>query len=392
MSHPIIDPDLTFRQGETAIILKDYVCAVCNLELAVIEIPNNERVFIVCPDHGNVCLCGRVMRSTASMKIERTVRDYYPLIAAFPDLFGSIWQNGIPRDRAEKIKHDYVCALCGIRLESFLILDQFGKTVQDSVTLKCHHGHGNVGLNGIGMVRQSEYVHIPPVKWREFLRKRGAAPTVTPVDRLKNTESFEKLGVITYGNRDDGAVNDSFKFVIFGGKPKLLESIRAEFGNDPKSIRVRIPSPILQSTLDCFAKGALIARAIKDGDNYRWDYFRDPETQEIEIRGGTARTLIGLRMQGVTIDPTKPIYHNAKGKPFPLQRVTRLRMVIPLKDPVLGYFETSFKDDDATIIEEGVKAIHNQCFENGKMVSEVPLTLSLYKDDSGDQKLKIETE
>jgi len=393
MNRPYIDPDITFTQTEAPIIVKEYVCAVCLSDLGVQEIPNEARVFVMCPMHGNVCASGRVMRSTASMQVERSGRDYFPTVAAMPDLFSPIWLSGVPMDKAKDIQRHCVCALCGSNLTTFAVMDQHSNIVDDIATLKCSMGHGNVGINGIGFVRRHEYIHVPPVEWRAFLKKRASLPQSKQfVYEPNDGASFEKIGTVSYGKRDEDTPQDHFTVTFFHGRNAN------QFGSafkDPKQLRIRIPSPAVEMSLDCYNRGALTARAIRDGDGYRWEYYRDPETQEVEIRGGSARTVSGHRRQQAGVKLNEVIFTNSKKVSFALRRVARLRFVLPdlaiNGQPVPGYFEMSAKDDDAEVIEKKVTEVKNKCFEIGKMLPEVSLILSM-KEVDNNQIIHIEME
>lgn len=398
----IIDHDLTFTQAESRIILNEYVCALCLSDLHIIEIPNHERVFIVCPEHKNVCLTGRVMRSTASMRVERSHREFFPMVAAMPDLFGGIWMNGIPENVATDIVKHCVCALDGGMLLRSLIRDEKGKPVDGLETIVCQRCRTNVGTNGIGFVRQHEYQFIPPLEWRKFLKVRAAAPAPSPFiyDSRTDVRSFDKLGVITYGVRpefEDEKKQDYFQVTFYRGKSDLAKRLKDILGEEPKQLRVRLPFHVASSSLDCFYKGALTARAVPDGNGWRWEYYRDPDTQEIEIRGGRAITVTGHRLMSNPVDLVKPIFTNRKGKSFPLRHYARLRFILPdLAEvngkPTPGYFEMSFKDDDAERIKKGVQDLKNECFTFGRMLPEVPLILSLHVDEEGSRTVKIEME
>lgn len=389
LDHTSISPDLTFRQSEIDPVIRDYVCAVCHLDLAVQYIPNHERVFIVCPDHGNVCLSGRVMRSTVSIQMENSVRDYYTMLSALPDLFGNIWMNGIPRDQASRIAHVSVCALCGSPLAMQCIWDEDKrKILPDIVSLMCSYSHGNVGLNGIGFVHQSDYIFVPPVEIRRVERLRRDLPQKQPLDFSKHPKSaaFEKLGVISFGNGLESNRNGSDHFRVMVSN-RNYPTLAKQFGKELARLTVRLPSPSitasLHTSLECYRKGAMIAKAVRVEDgSFRWEYYRDPDTHEIDIRGGRSLTLAGLRMSNKGVDLDVPIYKDSKGEGHPLQRVARMRLVIPELaelngSPVTGYFEMSFKDDDTTVIEEGVRIAKQQGNTEGLMLNETPLTLSL---------------
>jgi hypothetical protein len=80
MSIPDVDfaisEEDTFSQWDSAFAIKHYVCGVCYGELEEIKIPGDNRVFVICPDHGSVCRAGRVTRNTVSIKYEMASSRY----------------------------------------------------------------------------------------------------------------------------------------------------------------------------------------------------------------------------------------------------------------------------------------------------------------------------
>lgn len=398
-SHQIINPDLTFTQAEAAQVVKEYVCAVCHGSLTIQHIPNHERLFVMCPDHNNVCLVGRVMRSTVNYQIEVNTRSYYQFIAAMPDFFGGIWLSGIPVEHAEEIAHKSVCALCGFDLNVHLITDHTGKVFdKDRATVKCGFCNINVGLGGSGFAWKKDYVFIPPVKVREFQRARKARTIPPPREysRLPHSFTFDKLGVVTFGTRyalAQGEQPDHLSIVVYdnGKYPGLQGLIEREYGSTPASVNVRLlssPAPFPES-LDCYDRGALFAKAVRDpGGNWEWFYFREPDTQEIQIRNRQALTNVGLRMIRDGVRPFEPVYVDGQGKPVYLENSGRLRFVIPEAvelngSPVTGYFEMQFFDDSVDVIGKGVEQAKDYGWNRGMTLGEVPLTLKVSEGAGG---------
>lgn len=373
MNHPF--PDLTFSPSEVVIVLKEYVCAICHADLVAQPIVNEARVFILCPEHGNVCLCGRVMRSTVSIKHETSYRDFYPALSLFPDLFGDIWARGIPEESAQKIAREYVCSLCGDEMIPQAIFEN-GRLVSGKATLACRSRHGNAGLSGLGMVRKEEYDFIPPVDVRRIVRQRAQIESVEPIHfEQVESSSFSKIGAVS--------MDETYLRVVpFDRNPKLIARIKQEFGEKPTRLTVRMIADKRPGAWECYNRGALIARVVRENGAPRWVYFRDPETQEIEIRGGTACTTTGLRMMQAPVDLNMTVYTNSKGESIPLQAVYRLRFVIPSLtnldgSALMGYFELSAKGENALSIEAGVQNAKIYAFETGRMLPEIPLTLTI---------------
>lgn len=403
-----ISSDLTFTQNEANIVIKDYVCAICHADLVIKEIPNELRVFIMCPIHNNVCLAGRIMRSTVSIQHEISFRDYYSTIATMPDLFGNIWINGIPYEHAQIISKKSVCALCGSKLIMQGIFLQETKRIDpDFVSLACQAGHGNVGLNGFGFIPTGEYVSIPPIKSREIIRNRKNLQKYNSPSFSKNppTCTLEKLGVVTLGTHaesENGERPDKFNIILFENRkyPGLETKIKQVYGENVKRINIRIPFPIntmiLRESLECYNRGAMIAKARFINTDWIWEYFRDPYDQEIEIRGGQALTLAGLKLQKTPADLTTPIYYTSQGKPVFMRHTGRLHFFIPdlielNGSPVIGYFEMSISGANVITIKKGVDTIVQQALNKGILLSEIPFVLAIQNDPKNETFIHIET-
>lgn len=396
-----INPDLTFTQTEAAQIVKEYVCAICHSSLNIQRIPNEARVFVLCPDHNNVCLVGRVLRSTVNYRVESSTRVYYQFIAGQPYLYGAIWLAGIPREHADEIVHMSVCALCGYDLNIRLVPDEHGRIFDaDHVTVKCPFCKTNVGLGGSGFAWRRDYIFTPPIKVREFQRLRKARTiNVKQYDRLPQEFGVDKLGVVTFGTRfavENGEQPNHLSIVPYdsGRHPELRGMVESFYGKTPASVNIHLatfdsPNPFPE-TQDCYNRGALTARAWRDPSSgeWAWFYYRDPETQEVEIRGGQAKTVHGLRMQREPLNPSEPVYTNGKGKPVYLRHSGRLRFVIPELceshgSPVVGYFEMIFMDVSVDAIREGVLQAKEYGWNRGMTLSEVPLALTVKENAVG---------
>jgi hypothetical protein len=97
----ILSDDETFDQTEAPRVLCEYVCGVCNGELSILFARSHWRVLVVCPEHGNVSKCGRVMRSTVSMEMERALSKFNTVIRNLPDLWGELLEKRLPPREGE---------------------------------------------------------------------------------------------------------------------------------------------------------------------------------------------------------------------------------------------------------------------------------------------------
>jgi len=86
----ILSEDDSFDQTEAPIVLREYVCGTCHGELKVIFAKAHWRVIIICPEHGKVVKCGRVMRSSVSIEMERASLKFSTAIRNLPDLWGEL--------------------------------------------------------------------------------------------------------------------------------------------------------------------------------------------------------------------------------------------------------------------------------------------------------------
>jgi DNA-directed RNA polymerase subunit RPC12/RpoP len=77
----------TFTHTQAHEITREYVCAVCYGELVVHPIDNSLEAMVVCPEHGSVSKTGRIMRSTVSIELERSARNYSQVVKNLADLW-----------------------------------------------------------------------------------------------------------------------------------------------------------------------------------------------------------------------------------------------------------------------------------------------------------------
>lgn len=138
-----------FEPYEASSVVRDFVCAVCWSSLIAIQ-ANNDRMFIVvCPEHGNVELCGRVTKNTVSIEMERGLRKYHEVIRNLSDLWGHLVVKGFEYKSGLRIAREYVCEKCGRTLYPELI-----PGVADYINIVCPT-HGNI--NQCGYVKKEMY-------------------------------------------------------------------------------------------------------------------------------------------------------------------------------------------------------------------------------------------
>jgi len=93
----LLSEEDTFSQWDAERVIEKYVCGVCWGELAIVYIPGDNRVFIVCPEHGTVCLAGRVTRNTVSIAYEMASIRYKEAIKNISE-----WACLVPPPRERK--------------------------------------------------------------------------------------------------------------------------------------------------------------------------------------------------------------------------------------------------------------------------------------------------
>ena len=91
-----VSEDESFDQTEAPRVVREYVCGVCHGELTIIFAEAHWRVLVVCPEHGSVTKCGRVMRSSVSIEMERSLFKFNSVIRNLPDLWGSLIEKRLP--------------------------------------------------------------------------------------------------------------------------------------------------------------------------------------------------------------------------------------------------------------------------------------------------------
>lgn len=147
----VLDTDHSFTPSQVQGVIDGYVCAVCHSELMEIQPDGEWRRIVVCPEHGNVCDCGRVTRATVNIELERAFKSYHEVIRNLSDLWGHLAEQGFSRSEANIITKSYVCAVCG---GSILMFANPNDPTMETVDLKCS-SHGNI--NHCGHVRREEF-------------------------------------------------------------------------------------------------------------------------------------------------------------------------------------------------------------------------------------------
>lgn len=100
----IVTEDDSFDQTEAPQVIREYVCGTCHGELTIQFARAQWRVLVVCPDHGNVTKCGRVMRSSVDIEMERASSKFNSAIRNLSDLWGSLLEQREPPREGESRK------------------------------------------------------------------------------------------------------------------------------------------------------------------------------------------------------------------------------------------------------------------------------------------------
>ena len=87
-----------FEPWEVKSVIENYVCPVCHGALVAFDIPYERIYIIVCPEHGNVELIGRIRRESVDIQMESEHRDFGTVIRNLDDLWGEL----IPPKRTEQ--------------------------------------------------------------------------------------------------------------------------------------------------------------------------------------------------------------------------------------------------------------------------------------------------
>lgn len=99
----ILSEDDSFDQTEAPQVLREYVCGTCHGELKILFAKAHWRVIVICPDHGNVVKCGRVMRSSVSIEMERASLKFSSAIRNLPDLWGELIEKRAKRSHKDNM-------------------------------------------------------------------------------------------------------------------------------------------------------------------------------------------------------------------------------------------------------------------------------------------------
>lgn len=134
---------LGFSPAEAEQVVKEYVCAVCHADLVSIQIENSANSIVVCTEHGNAELVGRVMKSTVSIEMERGYLHYRAAVRNLADLWPELVEEGFEYEDAVKIRKHNVCKKCG----GFLVM-QFKDNKSLLVQLKCQKCGSDIERDG----------------------------------------------------------------------------------------------------------------------------------------------------------------------------------------------------------------------------------------------------
>ena len=216
-----------------------------------------------------------------------------------------------------------------------------------------------------------------------------------PISNLTNVpHAFMKLGKIRKGEkqtvkRKDGSTFekpvdlDYFRVTFQPGKgsDEIEKTFRAAYGDRPTELHIRFAEPKIESVWDanyeCYKQGGLVAQAGSNDNGLYWIFYRDMETSEVLVRGGSPVNAEGRAMMDKPIDLSQPIYKNAKGEGVYLEPVGRLQVVIPeIAHLAVGFFEFcpgSPRDIRNISAELGVYDAIAKGY--GKSITGIPFTL-----------------
>jgi hypothetical protein len=89
-----------FTLQDAEIIQSVYACSQCEGELAIIpDFFDNDNWLVICPEHGNIEIIGRISKTTVAIRNERGVFDFPKAIRALPDLWGELIPNTESREK-----------------------------------------------------------------------------------------------------------------------------------------------------------------------------------------------------------------------------------------------------------------------------------------------------
>ena len=166
--------------------------------------------------------------------------------------------------------------------------------------------------------------------------------------------SYIKLGQIRKGDKDaEGKPRDLDYFrVTFMNHPKKIEierAFRAAYGDRPTSLNVKFAFPTVREVYDanyeCYKQGGLYFKAGSSAEKgLYWIFYRDPDTSDVEISNGMARTNAGTAIMSRPLDLNKSLYTTLDKRNQPVEHffapVGRLEVVIPeVAEVAVGYFE-----------------------------------------------------
>jgi len=166
--------------------------------------------------------------------------------------------------------------------------------------------------------------------------------------------SYIKLGQIRKGEKDAaGTPHDLDHFrVTFMQHPRKAEIeriFREVYGDKPTSINVKFAFPTVREVFDAayegYKQGGLYFKAGSTAEKgLYWIFYRDPDTSEVLISNGMARTNAGSALLDKPIDLNSPLYttldKNNRPVPHFFGTVGRLEVVIPeVAEVAVGYFE-----------------------------------------------------
>lgn len=218
-----------------------------------------------------------------------------------------------------------------------------------------------------------------------------------PIHTLTNVpKAFMKIGKIAKGDRGgkNGAPRDLDHFRIVFKESNISKLLEQKFlqvyGKEPRAINVRfpasVPAEIWDANYECYRAGAMIAKAGSNENGLYWIHYRDPKTNEVWVRGGSAVTSAGRDFMAKPIDLETPIYYTSKdNEPQYLQPYGRLQCVVPELTrvetdqgprPVVGFMEfTPHSPIDIRNISAELAMYYELARSVGRTLNGVPFQL-----------------
>ena len=142
-----------FSPSEAYDVVENFVCALCWSSLLAIHVQGDYLMLVVCPEHGNIELCGRVTKNTVSIELERGFENYHKVIRNLADLWGHLIDAGFEYENAIKLTKHNVCAKCG----GMLVMVMNPKVKDGFSHVDIHCARCRKSVSETGYVRKEKY-------------------------------------------------------------------------------------------------------------------------------------------------------------------------------------------------------------------------------------------